>query len=87
MWIAPHHRRGVPEKVCIAVHILAGAFCGVLYPWYPGMAIALFAGFGGFEYWEAKVRKDKGYKDFWEGLIGWFFGAGIALVLRLAGII
>ena len=84
MFIAPHHRIKY-GKATAAAHVVAGVFCGVLYHWYPGLAIMLFVGFGLYEYWESQVIGDRGHKDFWQGLIGLFIGAGIILILRLVG--
>jgi len=84
MWMSPHHktRHG---RLTIGVHVIAGIFCGVLYHWYAGLAVLLFVGFGFFEYWESQVIGDRGHKDFWEGLVGGFIGAGIIFILNLVG--
>jgi len=84
MFIAPHHRIKY-GKVTAAAHVVAGGFCGVLYHWHPGLAIMLFVGFGLYEYWEAQQIGDRGHKDFWEGLVGGFIGAGIIFILNLVG--
>lgn len=86
MFVAPHHRIRY-GKITVAVHIIAGLFCGVLYHWYPGLAVLLFVGFGLFEYWEAKQIGDRGYKDFHEGLVGLGGGAFTILLLRLLGVL
>ena len=85
-WLSLHHRIKF-RKWTSAVHIAAGVFCGILYHWYPGLAVSLFAGFAWFEWWEAKLIKDQGHRDFWEGLLGYFVGGAIILILKIAGVI
>jgi len=85
-WLPLHHRIK-SRKWTSVVHVVAGIFCGVFYHWYPGLSVTLFIGFGWYEWWEAKVIGDEGHRDFWEGLLGYFIGAGIILALRIGDVI
>jgi len=69
------------------VHVIAGIFAACVYNWYPGLSITLIVGFGIFEFWQAKKIHDKGYKDFWEGLLGCYIGAVIILILKITGVV
>lgn len=75
------------KKWTSAVHVIAGVFLGCLYHWYPGGSVAAFAGFGVYEWWEAKETGDTGHRDFWQGLLGYFIGLAIVFILKLTGVI
>ena len=46
----------------------------------------LMLGFGWYEWQEQKKIGDTGVKDFWEGLVGLFIGAGILYLRAVTGI-
>ena len=82
-WIRQHFTR----KWTVWIHISVGAFCGVLFHWYPGLAALLFGAFGWFEWWQAKVEGDEGHLDFWDGIVGLFTGAGVLWLANLVGVV
>lgn len=69
------------------LHVIAGIFAAGLYNWFPGLSITLMVSFGVFEWWQGQRIHDTGYEDFWQGLLGYFIGAGIILVLKLKGVV
>lgn len=82
-WLKQHFTR----KWTVGIHVIAGAFCGVLYHWYAGLAVLMFAALGWFEWWEGEVRADDGHLDFWDTVFGLFLGAAIVFLLNLKGVI
>lgn len=82
-WIKDHFTR----KWTVWIHVVAGMFCGVLYHWYPGLAVLLFIAFGGFEFWQDAVEDNKGHLDFWDAMFGLFTGSGLLWILKLAGVV
>jgi len=82
-WVKHHFTR----KWTVWIHVIAGAFCGILFHWYSGLAALLFAGFGWFEWWQAECEGDEGHMDFWDALVGGFAGAGLIWILNLAGVV
>lgn len=75
------------DKLYDAVHIIGGILAGCIYPWYPGLSVTALIAFGVFEYWQARETGDKGSHDFWGGVLGYFIGLGIVLVLKLTGVL
>jgi hypothetical protein len=68
-------------------HILAGLLIAALIPYYPVAAVLLLSSMGFLEYWQEKNTGDTGVADFWEIVVATFIGSGIALVLKLVGVI
>lgn len=75
------------QKLCDAAHVIGGTVAGCACPWYPGPSIAALIAFGVFEWWQAREVGNKGSHDFWGGVLGYFIGLGIVLVLKLTGTI
>jgi len=75
------------DKLNDVVHVIGGIIAALVSPWYPIPSVAALGAFGIFEYWQAKKTGDKGYHDFWGGVLGYFIGLGIVLALKLAGVI
>jgi hypothetical protein len=75
------------RKITVPVHIAAGFFCGILFPWLPGLSVMLFLTFGAFEWWQAEIDGDEGHLDFWDCLFGVFVGAIVAWILKLVGVV
>ena len=82
-WAKAHFTR----KFTVPIHIAAGIFCGILYYWYPGLAIFLFVSFGLFELWQHRAEQDHGYLDLLDGIIGKFTGAISLLILTITGVL
>jgi len=65
------------------IHILGGIILSATYPWMGALNIALFIGFGVYEFWEDEreitERKKSGHTDFWEMLLGCFLGIPLAM--------
>ena len=74
------------RKRTTPVHVAAGLLAALLFPYHPGMSWMLMLGFGWYEWQEQKKIGDTGVKDFWEGLVGLFIGAGILYLRAVTGI-
>jgi len=75
------------RKITVPIHVVGGFFCGILFPWYPGLSVMLFLTFGAFEWWQSRIEGDEGHLDFWDCLLGIFIGAIVAWILKLAGVV
>ena len=68
------------------IHVLGGIILSATYPWMGALNIALFIGFGVFEFWEdereIKEEKKRGHTDFWEMLLGCFLGIPLCISLK-----
>lgn len=82
-WARDHFRR----KFTVIPHIVAGAFCAILYYWYPGLAVLLFITFAVFEKWQHSSENDGGHLDLLDGLFGAFLGASILAILTWVGVL
>jgi len=75
------------DKFYDAVHIIGGVLAACVCPWYPVLSVTAIFIFGVYEYWQAKRIGDRGWHDFWGGVLGYFIGLSIVLVLKLTGVI
>lgn len=82
-WVKHHFRR----KWTVWIHVVTGAFCGVLFHWYPGLAVLCFIMFAIFEKWQYRAEQDEGWLDLWDGIFGLFLGAIVLFLLNLSGVL
>jgi len=72
-----------PRKATSVVHFLLGAFCSLLWPYFPGLSTVLWLTFVGYEMWSEKCGHKEGYQDVWEGLLGLVVGAVMVFAWRV----
>jgi hypothetical protein len=75
------------QKIYDGVHVCGGILAALIYPFYPFFSVTALVAFGVFEFWQAKETGDVGSHDFWGGVLGYFIGLGIVLVLKIVGVI